>query len=140
MPNYPTRLAEALYQYRQNNKIPLTDCIRVIGLAQTTVFDIERGKIQPTFHALRTLAALFGWTAEEIGALVLEMPNELTRYYFPARFGLEELQGESTAVMGGDGSRTGHREKDAAGDLRGGQGHHDSNDEEAGGVFPVDAG
>lgn len=69
--------------------------MRVLDLSEASVFMMERGTIQPTLKAVRILSELLGWSDDEIGTLVLEMPDDPTRFYLPARTGSPDAQGES---------------------------------------------
>ena len=84
---YINQLSAALLAYRDYQQINRKELAVRIGITARTVHELERGVRYPSLRTLRSITALMGWTVEEVGALILSLPED------PNSFSVEEYGG-----------------------------------------------
>lgn len=84
---YVNQISEALRTYRAEQQIDQKELGRRLGIVWRTVYELEKGMQYPALSTFRSMAALFGWSVEEAGAIILSLPDE------PNTFRTEEHYG-----------------------------------------------
>ncbi len=82
---YVNQLSEASRNYRKENGLSPAQLAARLGLSPQAIWQLEKGTVHPSLSTLRLVAALFGWTAEDVGTLILELPDDTTAFYVPDR-------------------------------------------------------
>ena len=106
MARYVNLMSEALRRYQREENIDQIQMGRLLGIERLAVRNLELGAQQPSFRTLRAAAALFQWTPEDVGQVVLALPDERRMYYDdngvrPDRPGAAVPQEGERAVLGG---------------------------------------
>lgn len=77
---YVNGLSEAIRRYRVENQVSNKEVAKLVGLTWKGVGNLERGTNLPSFLTLQAFARLFGWTYEEVGQVVCELPDGPQRF------------------------------------------------------------
>ena len=77
---YVNRISEALREYQRDHNLTQAELAARVGLKRLGVRGLELGYHVPSTATIRRIALVMEWTLEELGAVVMSLPIEPTRY------------------------------------------------------------
>lgn len=85
-------MAEVMLRYRAERQMTQGEFAKLVGMTDRGVDELEHGKNYPSPATLKAVAALVDWSVEDVGALIMSLPQEMTAYCVEPRNGEGETR------------------------------------------------